>query len=318
MKDFSKKIIYINVVILFIIFSVSEILSYSTYCLKYKDLIEKQNKNNSDGSLIHIRYTFPKFVSANIDMKDKVFKGNSKKRPIVTIGCSYTYGILLKPQQTFAAKLNKYTHRTTYNRGICGTGPQMVYKQINSKILKKDIDDAEYIIYTYIHGHLYRTCQHLLCYYLTDINPIYKYDGLHFYEQKQPFWFTYSFFTVKNILFYIDKINQQKEFLNNYRLFVKIMEETSKSIKKIYPNTKFVILDIPDAELCEKEKENIAGMPPEIRKEIENMGIIYIDSEELIGHKLRDTKKYRMPDGDHPNEKLWDEITPALVKKLNL
>ena len=52
-------------------------------------------------------------------------------------------------------------------------------------------------------------------------------------------------------------------------------------------------------------------------KNLEKIGIVYINAEELVGHKLRDFK-YRVSDKEHPSELFWEEITPALVKKLDL
>lgn len=46
--------------------------------------------------------------------------------------------------------------------------------------------------------------------------------------------------------------------------------------------------------------------------------IIISENIKNIWHNFRDVKKYRVVDEDHPNEKVWDEIVPALVKELNL
>ena len=135
----------------------------------------------------------------------------------------------------------------------------------------------------------------------------------NFKKVKHSFYPFYLLFTVKHYLENRCGILAWEEKQNHYPLFKRTMLECVKAIKKNFPNTKFVILDFPDVSVFSEKKEVLSD---DIIKYLESIGIIYINVEDLIGHKITD--EYRLSDKDHPNEKAWDEIIPALVKKLNL
>ena len=332
MKNKVGKIIVLNIAIILGALLVSEFIALSSYKAKYKGLIEAQAnlfgnprefiKQNSP------HYSFPvKFDYNQIDekVKTKVYKAkNSKKRPVVTIGCSYTEGNGLDENQTFAYKLNKLTNRTTYNRGVSGSGPQLVYRQLSDENFKKEIPDAEYVIYTFIHNHLHRQFQTLFCPYTSDINLKYTLENGNLTETSSPFWFMYWSFLVKTYLEWKIVPQFENEIKNNYQLFNKILQSSVDEMHKKYPNSKFVLVEFPQSSLCipkdgfeEDIKKYEEELTEEQIKKIEEMGIIYINASKLAGHKFCD-KRYRLPDGDHPSEVAWDELTPKIVKKLGL
>ena len=326
-----KKIIFINFIIIVLILCIVEFLSFQTYKNRYKDLLEAHIKNceNPEECRKEMAIKYKKVKRFNYEnliheCLNKVYTGN-KKGGIVTIGCSYTEGAGLKEEQTFAYKLNKYTGRTTYNRGVSGSGPQMVYRQLSDKNFKNEVPAAGYIIYTFIFDHLGRQFRPLLSYESSDLEIIYKLNNKNqLIEINHPCLFFYSSYITKTISEYVEHKELDNFFRERnyklhdnkmYKLFLKTMEESVKTMKKDYPDAKFVLLEVPQGEmytmpLTELRREEI--------KDIEKLGIIYINAEELVGHQLRDTEKYRMPDKDHPNERVWDEIVPSLAKKLNL
>ena len=57
-----------------------------------------------------------------------------------------------------------------------------------------------------------------------------------------------------------------------------------------------------------------------LRKDIQDLKIYVISTEDLIGRKM-DKKEDRIPNDPnrpHPSAKAWDEIVPQLSKKFNL
>ena len=106
-----------------------------------------------------------------------------------------------------------------------------------------------------------------------------------------------------------------------------------KQCDKLFPGSKFVVLLYSDVnkDLCEEllsPGEDSINRQFEIlysddfRKNLEKIGITVISTEELIGRKM-DREEDRVPSSidpnhPHPSASAWDEIVPALVKRLNL
>jgi len=320
-----KKIILVNIVIIIFVLGIIEFLSLHAIKNKYAEQTEIQIKNSVNKEevrkLTEVKYhKVKKFVYEERIQKclARVFKGN-KKGSIITMGCSYTDGAGLQENQTFAYKLNKLTDRTTYNRGVGASGPQLVYRQLSDKNFKNEIPEADYIIYTFIYDHFNRLAHNLVAYFNSDLHLNYYINNKgELAEVQYPFWFLYYFYTTKVISEYREFLYLQ-QFDKRYKLFLKIMEESVKAMKKNYPNAKFILLEFPEARMCKKDYiKGESELTKEQIKDIEKLGIIYINAEELVGHPFRDIEKYRLPDKDHPNERVWDEIVPALAKKLNL
>jgi len=319
-----KKIILVNIIVIFAIFTVLELISKN---IEEKELLKAyqwQFQNFKDVDKLKINYKpvknfdYNKIVMSKV--KNKVYKGN-KKGAIVTIGCSNTAGEGLQENQTFAYKLNKYTGRTTYNRGVSASGPQLVYRQLIDKDFKKQIPDAEYIIYVFLSGdHILRQFLYSLMCVDTNNNIVPRYT-LKNNELKEvnPIWYKMFFFSLtRKIINIKTKYEYEKEENEGYPLFFKTMEECVKVTQTKYPNSKFVLLEVTHPRNSESTETETCFTKEQIAY-LKKLGIIYINVEELVGHDFNDIKKYRIvEDGDHPNERYWDEIVPALSKKLNL
>lgn len=327
MKINWKKFFIINFIFIVVILMVAEICSFYSYRIRYADLLKTQSTLYDDPEE-YIKENTPRYMAPKrfdysvIEewLKQKVFPSQEKnsKRPIVTVGCSYTEGVGLVDNQTFAAKLNKYTGRTTYNRGVGGSGIQLVYRQLTDKDFKKDIPDAEYVIYTFIYDHFFRQFQTLFCPYMAEVNFRYKLNNGHLQEINSPFWFMYWSFLVKSYLEYKKNIDIDKEISNGFPLFFATLQGSLDETKKKYPDSKFVFIEFPQEYLCSPDyEEGSFELKPEQIDKIEKMGIIYVNASELVGHRFCE-KKYRVSDKDHPSEQAWDEFVPLLVKKLNL
>lgn len=325
MKINFKKKFLINIFLFVLILIISEIAAFYSFRARCADIVYRHANMLKDNPKEYIRknmphYEFPRkfdYEKIDISIKSRIYSGE-KSRPIITIGCSYTDGVGLNYNQTFAAKLNKYTKRTTYNRGVCASGPQLIYRQLSDENFKNEIPDAEYVIYPFIYNHLTRIFRTMIQPYSSDFDLSYELNNGNLSEKNHPFWFMYGSFFVKSYAEFKNNADYENDLKNGLPFFMEIMRESVFQMKKLYPDSKFVLLEVPEGAMC---YENYVSGSMELNsdeiKNLEKIGIVYINAEELVGHKLRDFK-YRVSDKEHPSELFWEEITPALVKKLDL
>lgn len=315
-KNKNKKIIIIilavNLTLFLGLFIIAEIIAYKEFFNINKTAIEGNNriqtklgkKTVKQGYSFYNKFSYKEYKKYLRDVN----YGKSKKRPVLFFGCSFTEGYGLKNEQTLPYKITKITNRTTYNRGKCSTGTQFVYYQLNEKTFKNEVPDSEYIIYTFIGGHLSRLYNYQAYPLTTGINLRYKVVKNQLQEIKPAFLPFYSLFIVKNIQSAIATKASFEEG-KNYSLFNKIMKESIKLAQNKYPNSKFVLLEYPET--------GAKKLPQEEILKLENMGFIFINAEKLVGHELNDNK-YKVEDHYHPSELAWNEIAPKLVNKLGL
>ncbi len=326
MNNKLKKFLLINFCLFSVILIIAEVSAYLSYRAKYLPLVIQHSKSWENPEE-YIRKNKPRYMFSrkfNYDNIRNTFpqlvysSEKNEKRPIVTIGCSYTYGAFLEPQQTFAYKLHELTGRTTYNRGYSASGPQLVYRQLSDENFKNEVSDAEYVIYTFIWHHLYRAVRDIVMPYGPDIELRYVIKNGNLVEKKRPLFFLNSSFLVKTYLEYKNNKDYQNELNNGLPTFMKILEASVNQTKMMYPNSKFVFIDFPQSILCSSGYvKGSCELSPEQIKNIEKLGIIYIKASDLVGHDFCESK-YRVTDGDHPSELAWDELVPKLAEKLNL
>ncbi|MGN0015667.1 MAG: hypothetical protein ACI37T_09650 [Candidatus Gastranaerophilaceae bacterium] len=270
---------------------------------------------------IDYRYTRPHVYNLRrYKLTFRKMTGKSKKRPIVFCGCSYTYGSFLKNTQTLAYKVHQLTQRTVYKRGVCGGSINQILEQLTSGVLKKEVPDAEYLIYVYIISHIDRLFFYQIESLETYINNRYEIKNGKLVKIENPkLPYLYSLFTVKYFQQIIAGIRADKEFDDDIPLFKAIMTEIMNQLKKQYPNSKYVILMYPESSTVgiERGKEQAAATNKIVKDYCEKLGFWVIDAEDLTQEPIRNSE-YRCLDVDHPNERAWDIIAPALVKKLNL
>ncbi len=315
------KILLTNVLLIALMLILVEAFFYYEYYTATKKHLEEVNLS---GVTQKFRYTTPH--QYNLKFFKKTFRkkiGTSKKRPLLFIGGSYTKGAFLKREQTLAYKVWQLTDRTTYKRGICGGGIHNILDQLESGVMKKEVPDAEYIIYTYIPAHIDRLYQYDLDYIETFIDIQYVLDDEKLVKLPPPkFPILYSLFTVKYLQNIAKDYFVEREFDKGFPLFMAVMEKSMDYFKIQYPNSKIVVLLYPDGvytDIKRGSKEDLAMpvLPEDQIEDLEEMGYIVINAEDLTDKPIR-TAEYRVEDRDHPNEKAWDIIAPALVKKLNL
>lgn len=313
MKKIVIKILVINILLILVAMIGIEAYTYKKTYEETKADIAKFNKayeKSGDPFRFKIDYEYPKafnYEEYKLHLRPVNYK-KSNKRPVLFFGCSFTEGLGLKNEQTLAYKISELSNRTTYNRGKSSTGPQFMYYQLNDKNFKKEVPDAEYIIYTFIWAHFERLYNYRTCRFIKYLNLRYKIVNNHLVEVDTIFPPIYSLYTVKNIQYDIEKRKTIQEEKDN-KMFNLMMEECYKLAQEKYPHSKFVILEYPD---WTKKKLPISEI-----KRLEKMGFVVVNAENLVGHSLSDNK-YILEDKLHPSESAWSEVAPKLVKKLEL
>lgn len=314
MKSQRTKLIIVNILVLITFISCLELFMYNIEKARWLKVMNLQNKvSKREGSKNELKPKFLLMKKFDYEKYKRNFRPinyskNSKKKPVIFFGCSYTQGAGLSNEQTLAYKVSKLTNRTTYNRGIGGTGTQFMLYQLKRNDFYKEIPQADAIIYTYISYHLGRLYTYRISPWDDDINLRYEYKNGELKEITPKFVPLYSLFTTRVIQdyivrnFYIDKNK-------NFELFFIIMKECLRLARIHYPNVKFVILLYLDPTHDQLNATQV--------KRFEDAGFIVVDAEKIVGHELR-SDKYRIEDKDHPSEKAWDEVAPKLTKKLNL
>ena len=317
-----KKVLIINILLLIFFIVICEIYSYRKIVESFHPLHSK------DGEL---RYTIPSIYKYE-DKKNTFYtlmpKHSDKviyKRPIAVFFCSYVEGGGIPPNEIFIAQLNKYSNRIIFGRGRSDTSTDFMYRQLIDKNIKLEIPDVEYIIYVYLryHGQRYQRYTSSL-YSSPDLR--YKVNKDRKLEEVKPFLTLpfYMLHTVKLIQNNIVAKRVEEERKKGEPMLLKFLDSSYQVAKSKWPGVNFIFLEYPDgvyslpSEYQYEKNLNMRNLPPDVIKNIEDIGFIYVNAEQLVGHELRDLEKYRHTDLEHPSGKAWEEVAEALVKKFNL
>ena len=198
MKNFFK-IILINILLIIVLFFILEFVLYikfykssgfKKFFLPYLYKIENVIASNY-GYYPPARYEESLTTLSHYD---------ENKKPILLLGCSYTFGHLLDAHNNFAGILAKNTQRKVYNWGIIGQSAFPSLLLLKNEEFKPLLDTKpEYIIYTYMFDHLAQ--------YRLNVNSFFnlyrKYNYFDF--QKSSFFdnfYTISYFRNKELADY--------------------------------------------------------------------------------------------------------------------
>ena len=296
MKNFLK-IIVVNFVIICLMFIMCEFV-----CIYFSGITSNNDKKYW---INHYIYAIKSYVNTEYfkpyDFREPSIK-NSNKKPIITMGCSYAYGLWLDNTETLASIISEKTNRSVYNLGVIGTSPrEMLYILRDEKLRNEKLNnkkDFEYIIYPYISHHLFRLYIDTKSY---TCSPYYKQtrEGLEFYRKNPQICNLYTYKKFLELKY--SQINNKESF----ELFCLYLKEINKEIKEHFNNTKLVILVY----------EDYIGQNWEI---LEKEGIIIVKVSELIKTEIIQPQYTISLTDIHPNAKAWQTIVPALVKELEL
>ncbi len=237
-----------------------------------------------------------------------------KKKPIVIFGCSYAYGFLLDREQTFSYKLAQLTKRPVYNRAYSAWGSAHMLYQARMRELYRQIPEPEYVIFLSMHDHFRRL--YVMTFMSGDILGEnfylrYKEKNGELIQIKNTNKFLNMFkrlYTFQKLHhFYVNNIILKKDdYTNGYDFYFKQLSESKKEMQKHWENTKFVFI------LYDSLKDEDI-----LLNKLENDGYIVINLPAVVNKNLYD-KEYILEKDYHPNEKVWNLVTPIIAKELKL
>lgn len=320
--------IIINLIVVFLIIILCECCLFTKEYFRLFDEINKQSISlNKTTNPLSLKQYIKKFCKTYREILNTEIKINKnffrplpssylqnkiqKKSPIILVGCSYTYGLALSENETFSYLLSKYTGRDVYNLGIGGRSPRTIlylmrenFNYTKTNLLKNNLN-IEYIIYTYIPDHKRRLYVNLICNDIPCYKTIKKDNNKHLkFVNCNSLKKTYIYRNIMELVYRYKMLNTPKEMFDIFTLYIKeIHREIQSNFHFNNKKTKFVIL-VYDEEAI--DDWNI----------LKRDDIIVIRIKEDLNINISD-KKYKLLD-NHPNAKAWQDIVPALVKKLDL
>jgi|GEM_PF-2368187 len=231
---------------------------------------------------------------------------NSRLKPVLLMGCSFTYGDGLDENETMSYKLGKLTGRPIYNRAGKGFGPSHFLYQLKNENFYKLHREPEYIIYLFISNHENRIYKFKIEPLAVEFQPRYKYHNGTLEEIKPKF--TDRFITTEAYQYFRQAPLNVTEELTAY------FSEAQKEIKKHWKDAKLTVLLMPSAKGadCEHDQKKLADM----EEALKNTGIRAVNLEKLVNNDFSD-EKFKA-DGYHPSAYAWDVILPELIKELKL
>ena len=280
-------IILVNLFLIILLFFICEFFCWAMYA-----------KNELNGvSLSSYSLKIQRFENyiKNKENIRPVSGSNYLSKPILLLGCSFTYGEGLKDNETFSYKLSKLTKRPVYNYGLRGLGLQeAIYLILKNHIQIKE--PPEYIIYTYIGDHeerlLYSRIRGLE--HLSFKNK----EGLPIYIQNANLSNRFYSLVLLNSLINRNLPNdiKQRNTIEHFILFKNL-------IQKNYPKAKIIVFYYED-----NTYHNY------VIDKINEIGIETIKMKDL---GIQSEKLPKLIDG-HPAASAWDIVVPKLIKYINI
>ena len=314
------KITFINILLIGLIFCLSEFLVYRHHVNTHYD---KHPRNQSINKFSYTTY-LPSYMTdleKFFDNNNNIYAGRKpdgleyqSKNPIVIFGCSYAFGQYLNYNQTLSYKLANSLKRSVYNRGISGGSFPHLYMQANSESLYKTIPNTDTVIYIMIHDHARRMFLNYFDVLDLHVLPHYSIKNNTFvmdnYNNKALNFFN-SLYTVKAINhayadnYFYNPHNAEKltDIITLY-----FTESRKKLEEKWNKKLTFHILLYEDWGIRYKDL---------LTKKLKQNGFIVTSTNDLTDEDLT-SEKYMMQDNYHPTEAAWDLLTPKIIEKFGL
>lgn len=284
------KIVVINVLLIVLVLALVECISFKILQSKDKNFhyifSEHRFDDNYNAGDFHRQFR-------PVEIK------NNKKGSIILFGCCMTYGVGINDNsQTISHIMANLTGRTVYNRAIPGWGLQHMYYQLTDPRFPSEIKvKPEYIIYTIIKDHYRRLFSNS--------------------SANEPYYLTYS---VKN-----NKLVKNPDSFLNRSLFVYLLKElycehhydsklvdfyileSQKAAKKLYPNVKFVVLNLDDIKELNDDKL------------LRDNGIQVVNVPKVSETKtIHELPEYWGDNSGHPSGKYWELVLPKVIKEIKI
>ena len=174
----------------------------------------------------------------------------NRKKNIIFLGCSFTYGFGVNDEATFPYRLREKTDLNVYNYGISGSSPSLTLKILRD--LKSDFlgdlnQEDTTVVYTLIPEHLNRMVGTLLFFrHQPD-----SFTNQPFITEREEQLIIHNSFSEdptyqKHVLKFLARIHLLKVFgvdlpelgKDHYELAAKILQEIERELKNSYPQIK--------------------------------------------------------------------------------
>lgn len=230
---------------------------------------------------------------------------NTNRKPIILMGCSFFQDPFLKEEDSIHTLLSKQTKRNVYNLAIDSSSIAEVLYILRSynknielkKLLNNDLN-IEHIIVNYMPWHIKSI-------YLSPrgLFPHFKKKNNELVLDRNPLYNTEIY---KILNFYLAINTPLKTPPITFNIYTEYVKEIKKEIEKQFgKDAKLSILVVKEFGFENWDK-------------LKQEGINVINLNEIVGFDIN-TREYQISDtNDHPNEKAWEVIVPALIKELNL
>lgn len=292
-----KKIIIINSVLIIILFVLGELVSHYIFTKVcnwssplYKKTVSITEKNYD---------WYEQFFVNHINKSKSDKTGN-----IIIFGSSFAIGHGLKKEEGFAFLLHKLTGLNVYNRSFRSFGPQFMLFQIDNN-LEKIIPSCSYIIYIYVDFDYRRIFTYREDPFMYVVCPKYVLTKDGSLKQKNISFFSLYSNIYKAYEWFYGDIHTKKQ--DGDELFYKIVGQSYLKSQKIYPDSKFIIL-------------NYSQKPLPAKVQLEKLGIKVLEISDLTSENMF-SKQYQLSEtehDEHPNASAWKILTPAFIKKVGM
>lgn len=294
-------VIFLNIFIIVILLVIADYGFFTYEKAKYVNFSETSEGFFDENQVVHFAKNV--YHSAIVTEENRSFIKNSEKS-ILLLGCSYTYGTNLEPNQSFSYYLSNLTGRTVYNLGVEGGAVQQALYLTEDKDFSNKYKNVELVIYTFIDDHLNRNNEFIKC---SIFAPLCNFRlvkrGDKYVKTSDWYAIPSKIFLFRYFLDGISYIKNSKIFYKkNCESFADMLNLTNRNLKKMYPNSKFVFL-------CYQ-----CDTYPDLLKYLDK-DIIVISTYDIKGIDL-ERPEYQHGDDPHPTEKVWQDLVPLLVKRL--
>lgn len=242
---------------------------------------------------------------------------NPNNHSIVTFGCSYSYGHGLKKEETFQSYLSSLTKYNVFNYAMCGGDIIGGLNDLkNHPEHLTEMNDVEYVIYTYMYDHINR---------FLSVSSFYNHYEFLFDNSeekiikqllKAPLFrlllSSFQLYLIKKELPQTDKI--EKSYKN-------AIKRANEQLKLFFPNTKFIVILYNEKLPNDRSAFDIwfvsQFMESEIWEELkQEENIQIVRTKDVVGFYFDKEYKLKEDIADwHPNSKVWKEFTPKFVSQ---
>ncbi|MBL4594226.1 MAG: hypothetical protein JKX68_10480 [Flavobacteriales bacterium] len=332
-----KKILLVNVTILFVLLFLTELICYFYLGMPKKEWKDFSTVNPSDHigyQLGHVPWADSVWHDTKVLGGDTIFDtyytvdsinrrvtpdyDETKDKYAIFFGCSVCYGYGLKDNQTIPYYLQQNTKSyNSYNYGFNGWGCHHMLARLEHKDLSKEVKEKEGVgVYIFIWSHIRRAIGdmriytgwgHTMPYYYLADGEIIR-DG-NFAKGR---WFKSKFYEYldKSYIWDCFEVNLPIDTRENHMILAaEIIRKAKETYIKQFGNDNFYVVIHPTdwAEFTPEKNEQFKAI-------LKERGIDYLDYSQKV---ILDNEHIIIGDG-HPNEKSDEKLAKMLVKDLEL